>query len=170
MWFPLNVGKNPHLLLSRLLKIISHLYIAKEPYYFCLKWRNELNLLISSVWQYTNYCVDVVYWNIFVWNQQIQLIPYYFLFLIQFWCSFQSFGTPWLYKFSFNFRKSVSVCSSSFRSFSVDCDTDVQMNWPFQKSACTPQNAHCHGANFEAKQGRPLFRFSVQRSVHTTYL
>ena len=79
----------------------------------------------------------------YTWNQQIHLTPYFFsfffFFLILFWCSFRSFGTPWLYKFSFYFRKSVSVCSSPFRSFSVNCDTDMQMNWPFQRSACTPQ-------------------------------
>ena len=157
MWFPLNVGRNPHLLLSRLLKI----RIPSGTILF-RKWRNELNLLISSVWKYINYCVGIVYWNIL----EIDKFHSYHnlsLFFILFWCSFQSFGTPWLYKFSFCFHKSISVCSSPFRSFSVNCDTELTMS---EKRLHTT-NAHCHDANLEAKQGRPLCRFSIQYIQHT---
>ena len=91
-----------------------------------------------QVFDNINYCVGIVYWNILEINK-FNSFHNLFLFLILCWCSFQICGTPWLYKFSFYFRKSVSDCSPSFQSFSVNCDTDMQMNWPCQRSACTPQ-------------------------------
>ena len=59
-------------------------------------------------------------WNILK-STNLTHSVFFFLFLILFWCSFQSFRTPWLSKFSFYFRKFVSACSSPFLSFSVNC-------------------------------------------------
>ena len=68
-----------------------------------------------------------------------------------------------------DYINSVSTFTSPFLSVLVHFgkfDTNMQINWPCQRSACTPQ-MRSHGENFEAKQGRPLCHFSVQYIQHT---
>ena len=104
----------------------------------------------------------------YTWNQQFNSFCNLSLFFILFLCTFQSFRAPWLYKFSFYFCKSVSVCSSPFQSFSVNCDIDMQMNWPCQWSTCTPQKHTVMTQTLKQNKADPcvISAFSTYKIIH----
>ena len=128
------------------------------------EWAEFVDFMCLTIHKLLCWCSVLKY----TWVQQIQLIRYFYLFLILFWCSFQSFGTPWLYKFSFYFCKSISVCSSPFRSLFCKLWHQFANELTTSEKLLHTTNVHCQGADFKAKQGRPLCHCRVQY-IQPTY-
>ena len=97
------------------------------------------------------------------WNQQIQLIPFFFYFWSYFDVVSEASGL-------LDYINSVSTFASPFLSVPVHFGKLWHRNaneLTISEKRLHTTNVHCHGTNFDAKQGRLLCHFSVQYIQHT---